>query len=90
LLDERTPYYTITQVASWLGVHAYALHHWENEFREFLHPLEPRRKGQRRIYTRRQAVLLGAIRELLYTELYTIAGAKRQLRLAAERERAAG
>jgi DNA-binding transcriptional MerR regulator len=64
------------------------LRYWETEFSQWLR-LERSQRG-RRIYTRRQALTVGVIRELLYTELYTVAGAKRQLRLAAEREKQAG
>lgn len=82
--------YRIGEVARWLGVDTHVVRFWEEQFgARYLGPLERTRSGQR-VYSRRNAVALGAIRELLYVELYTIAGAKRQLRLADERAKVAG
>lgn len=79
-------WYTIGDVCRWLNIRPSTVWHWESEFN-----IKCRRmRGGKRWFTRADAAMLGVIRELLYTELYTIAGAKRQLRLAAEREREAG
>lgn len=83
-LDVRE-YYRLGEVARWLGVAPHAVRFWSDEFALFL-PAQ-RNKSDHRVFSRKQALMLGVIRELLYTELYTIAGAKRQLRIAAERER---
>lgn len=80
------PWHRIGEVARWLGVDPHVLRYWETEFKSEIGRLERARSGQR-IYSRRNCVTLAVIKELLYVELYTIAGAKRQLRLAAERAR---
>jgi DNA-binding transcriptional MerR regulator len=80
-------WFRIGDIAKWLSVEPSALRFWETEFIDALRPLE-RSKGGQRVYSRRQAVIFGSIKELLRTELYTIAGAKRQLKLAAERLKA--
>lgn len=89
LLDIRDCY-RIGEVAKWLGVATHAVRYWADEFAHFLPARVGRSRSSHRVFTRKQALMLGVIRELLYVELYTIAGAKRQLRLAAERERQAG
>lgn len=81
-------FYRIGDISRWLDVPTHVLRYWETEFAVHL-PVERSKHGQR-IYNRQQAVRLAVIKELLYVELYTIAGAKRQLRLAAEREREVG
>lgn len=85
-LPADKPYYRIGEIASWLDVETHVIRFWEEEFSEFLCPHERSQRGQR-VYSRRQAVVFGTIKELLYTELYTIIGARRQLRLARERMR---
>ncbi len=82
------PFYRIGEIANWLQLELHVLRYWEEEFVLWLR-VERSSKGQR-IYNRRQAIILATIKELLYVELYTIEGAKRQLRLAAERERRTG
>jgi DNA-binding transcriptional MerR regulator len=78
-------FYRIGEVAAWLGVHVQTVREWENWFGVRPIRSSAEKQGQR-VYTRQQALLLGVIRELLYTEMYTVEGAKRQLRLARERE----
>ena len=64
-----------------LGVEPYVLRYWEGEFER----LAPRKtKSGQRSYQRHDIELLHAIRELLYTEMFTIAGARRQLELRDE------
>jgi DNA-binding transcriptional MerR regulator len=75
-------HYRIGEVSNWLGVTRHAMRCWEQWF----DVRAARSKSGQRVYSRQQALLLGVIRELLYVELYTIEGAKRQLRLARERE----
>jgi DNA-binding transcriptional MerR regulator len=74
-------WFRIGDISRWLEVEPHVLRFWETEFADELSHLERSKSGQR-VYSRRHAVVFGAIKELLYTELYTIAGAKRQLRLA--------
>ncbi len=82
------PFYRISELAKWLDVPQHVLRYWESEFALWLR-VGRSTKGWR-VYSQHQAVTLAVIKELLYTELYTLAGAKRQLRLARERERATG
>lgn len=85
------PWYRIGEVARWLDVEPYVIRYWETEFGFWVRPERGRAKNEQsrqRIYSRRHLVMLATIRELLYVELYTIAGAKRQLRLANERRQA--
>lgn len=70
-------FYRIGEVAQLVGVETHVLRYWETEFRS----LRPKKsaKGQR-VYSRRDLERLLRIKELLYREGYTIAGAKRQLK----------
>jgi len=72
--DKET--FKIGEVAKLLELEPYVLRYWETEF-EQLAP-EKTRSGQR-VYKRADIEQLIKIRELLYTELFTIAGARRQL-----------
>lgn len=76
-IPEKT-FFKIGEVAKLLDVEAYVLRYWESEF-DMLVP-EKTKSGQR-IYQQEDIVLLAKIRELLYSEMYTIAGARRQLEL---------
>lgn len=76
-------FYRIGEAAMLVGVEPHVLRYWETEFG--IKPIRSR-SGQR-VYSRREVVELLTIRELLYVEGYTCAGARRQLRLAAERAR---
>ena len=79
-LPEKT-YFKIGEVAKLLEVEPYVLRYWETEF-EALAP-EKTRSGQR-VYQRDDIRLLLQIRALLYEEMFTIAGARRQLELASQ------
>ena len=70
-------YYRIGEVAEIVGVEAHVLRYWETEFRT-IRP-QKSRKGQR-IYSRRDVERLLRVKDLLYTQGYTIAGARRRLR----------
>ena len=72
------PSFKIGEVARLLGVEAYVLRYWESEFDELTPSKTP--SGQR-AYVAADIELLVRIRELLYDEMYTIAGARRQLEL---------
>ena len=75
-LREKT-FYKIGEVADVVGVKAYVLRYWESEFNS----LDPHKSGQskHRMYTREDIDLLLTIKGLLYDEMYTVAGARRQL-----------
>ncbi len=70
-------YYRIGEVAEVVGVEPHVLRYWESEFKSIRPQKSP--KGQR-VYSRRDLEKLLRVKDLLYTEGYTIAGAKRQLK----------
>jgi len=70
---------TIQQVADILQVETSTVRFWEKEFAEFLDTRA--RKGQHKRFTHRHLEMLAQIKELLYTEMYTIKGAKRRLEM---------
>jgi DNA-binding transcriptional MerR regulator len=70
-------YYRIGEVADIVGVEPHVLRYWETEFRT-IRP-QKSRKGQR-IYSRRDVERLIRVKELLYTQGFTIAGARKKLR----------
>jgi DNA-binding transcriptional MerR regulator len=72
-------YFRIGEVASLVGVEPHVLRYWEREFRS-IRPTKSA-KGQR-VYSRRDVENLLRVRELLYGEGFTIAGAKRKLQSA--------
>ena len=75
--DEQ--FQTIGEVCGILGVEAHTLRFWEKEFADFV---KPHRNGRgNRLYSRKDLETLGNIRNLLTVELYTIAGARRQMYL---------
>ena len=70
---------TINQVSDILQVEASTIRFWEKEFEEYLKV--DCTKGRRKRYTEENLELFSSIKELLYTEQYTIKGAKRRLEL---------
>ncbi len=72
-------YYRIGEVAELVGVEPHVLRYWEREFRS-IRPTKSA-KGQR-VYSRRDVENLMRVRELLYREGFTIAGAKKKLQRA--------
>jgi DNA-binding transcriptional MerR regulator len=70
-------YFRIGEVAGLVGVEPHVLRYWEREFRS-IRPTKSA-KGQR-VYSRRDVESLLRVRELLYGQGFTIAGAKRRLR----------
>jgi DNA-binding transcriptional MerR regulator len=70
-------YFRIGEVSSLVGVAQHVLRYWEQEFRS-IRPTKSQ-SGQR-VYTRRDVEHLRRIRELLYDQGFTIAGAKKALR----------
>lgn len=69
-------FFKIGEVCELAGVQAHVLRYWETEF-PMLAP-QKNRAGQR-TYRRRDVEMALRIRELLYDEQYTIAGAKKKL-----------
>src|SRR5271156_5284301 len=72
-------YFRIGEVAGLVGVEPHVLRYWEREFRS-IRPTKSAR-GQR-VYSRRDVENLMRVRELLYSQGFTIAGAKKKLRHA--------
>src|SRR5713101_3622477 len=69
-------FFKIGEVCEIAGVQAHVLRYWETEF-PMLAP-QKNRAGQR-TYRRRDVEMALRIKELLYEEQYTIAGAKKKL-----------
>lgn len=80
-------YYKIGEVSQITGIEPYVLRYWESEFR-IIHPM--RSGSKQRLYRRRDLDLIFEIKNLLYKERFTIAGAKKRIKeLRAHREKAA-
>jgi len=73
-------YFKIGEVAKLLGVKPYVLRYWETEF-SIVRP--GKTTARHRLYRRKDVETLLEIRRLLYSERYTIEGAKRRLRAVA-------
>ena len=76
-------HFKIGEVAKLLDLEPYVLRYWEKEF-DVLEP-DKTDSGQR-AYQRDDIRLLATIQKLLYTEMFTIDGARRQLELAQQGE----
>ncbi len=83
MLKKGRKYYRIGEVSQIVGVEPHVLRFWEKEFRQ----IQPRRISGRRLYRQQDLAAIKRIKELLYKEGYTIAGARK--RLDQERSRAA-
>jgi DNA-binding transcriptional MerR regulator len=70
-------YYRIGEVAQIVGVETHVLRYWESEFPS-IRP-QKSRSGQR-VYSRKDVTKLLRVKELLYTERFTIEGARQRLR----------
>lgn len=69
-------YYRIGEVSELVGVEPHVLRYWEREFRT-VRPSKTT-KGHR-VYSRRDIEQLRRVKDLLYQDGFTIAGAKRRL-----------
>ena len=69
-------FFKIGEVGEITGIQAHVLRYWETEFAQ-LAP-QKNRAGQR-VYRRRDVEIVLRIRQLLYDEGFTIAGAKKKL-----------
>jgi DNA-binding transcriptional MerR regulator len=77
-------YYRIGEVCEIVGVEPHVLRYWETEFPNLA---PPKNKAGQRTYRPKDIELLLTIRQLLYEEGFTIAGARRQLSRSARRDR---
>ena len=74
---EEKLYYSISEVARITDLQPYVLRFWEKEFPM----LRPRKnKGGNRHCQKRDIELINQIKQLLYEQNFTIAGARKQLR----------
>ena len=69
-------YFTIGEVSELCGVKPHVLRYWEQEFTQ-LKPVK--RRGNRRYYQHHEVLLVRRIRELLYSQGFTISGARHRL-----------
>jgi DNA-binding transcriptional MerR regulator len=69
-------YFRIGEVGKILGVDTYVVRYWESEFKS-IKPI--RTKSDQRLYRRKDLEDLLIIKNLLYTDKFTISGAKKQL-----------
>lgn len=69
-------YYKIGEACKALDIQPYVLRYWETEF-PFLNPSKS--KSGQRVYTEQELSIIRRVKELLYEEGYTIAGAKKKL-----------
>lgn len=73
---EEEKLYKIGEVCKTADLQPYVLRYWETEFPQ----LAPGKSGGgQRLYTRREVDIILRIKELLYKEGFTIAGAKKKL-----------
>lgn len=77
-------YYKIGEVSRITGVKAHVLRYWESEFKE-IKPLKSR--SLQRLYRKKDLELIFQIKELLYEEGYTIAGARTKIKELAQGDR---
>ncbi len=73
---QKRLYYKIGEACKALDIQPYVLRYWETEF-PALSPSKSR-SGQR-VYSEKELAIIRRIKELLYGEGYTIAGAKKRL-----------
>jgi DNA-binding transcriptional MerR regulator len=69
-------YYRIGEVANVVGVETHVLRYWETEFPT----IRPQKSSKgHRVYSRKDVEKLLRVKQLLYSEGYTVQGAKRRL-----------
>ncbi|MBN2427575.1 MAG: MerR family transcriptional regulator [Deltaproteobacteria bacterium] len=79
-MDARIPdklYFKIGEVAEIVGVKPHVLRYWESEFSRF-RPAKSTKN--QRLYRRQDIELVLKVKDLLYNQGFTIAGAKKKLR----------
>jgi DNA-binding transcriptional MerR regulator len=71
-------FFKIGEVSRLTGLEAYVLRYWETEFPA----LRPRKSGGgQRVYTKKDVELVLQIKQMLYEQGFTIAGARKRLRV---------
>lgn len=69
-------FFSMGDVCGLTDLKPHVLRYWESQFR-FLHPAKNR--SGNRVYQRREIELIMLVRQLLYTEKYTIDGARQKI-----------
>lgn len=69
-------FFSIGEVCELTGLKPHVLRYWESQFR-FLNPAKNR--SGNRVYQRREIELVLLVKHLLYTEKYTIDGARQKI-----------
>jgi len=69
-------FFSIGEVCDLTGLKAHVLRYWESQFR-FLNPAKNR--SGNRVYQRKEVELILLVKHLLYTEKYTIEGARQKV-----------
>jgi DNA-binding transcriptional MerR regulator len=77
-------YFKIGEVSHIVGVEPYVLRYWETEF-DLLKPSKA--PSKHRLYKKRDVELLLDIKRLLYTEGFTIEGARKKLKETKKEEK---
>jgi DNA-binding transcriptional MerR regulator len=77
-------YFKIGEVSEIIGVEPYVLRYWETEF-DLLKPSKA--PSKHRLYKKRDVELLLEIKRLLYSEGFTIEGARKKLREVKKEEK---
>lgn len=79
-------YFRIGEVAALTGIKPHVLRYWESEFRTF----RPNKSTtSQRLYQRKDIELVLLLKDLLYRQGYTIAGARKALRQTPAHEESA-
>jgi DNA-binding transcriptional MerR regulator len=76
-IPEGKMYYSISEIASMLGLEAYVLRFWE---KEFSHLRPKKNRAGNRVYQQKDIEQLLQIKHLLYDKGFTIDGARNYLR----------
>ena len=74
--DPVQEFFSIGEVCELTGLKAHVLRYWESQFR-FLNPAKNR--SGNRVYQRKEIEVILLVKHLLYTEKYTIDGARQKL-----------
>jgi len=69
-------FFSIGEVCTLTGLKPHVLRYWESQFR-FLNPAKNR--SGNRVYQRREVELIHLVKHLLYTEKFTIEGARQRI-----------
>lgn len=76
-------YYKIGEVAKFTGVKTHVLRYWETEFKA----IKPNKsRSNQRLYRKRDVELILHLKDLLYNQGFTIAGARKKLREKPDRK----